>query len=367
MEMRKTYDLHAVRMVALLGVMALAESGCGPHVVGVAKSDALRAWEPQPLDPSARITAVTSAAGRIYVGFSNAEMYFRPSDAGASSWLPFFVRDQQGTCAEPMVRTAAVTAFAPALTGLQGAAPTLFAAMAGSPGSLEFWRSPLDQPCWSDNAVIVDFVGLSASPFSGLDLVAVGPSFVWASTQFGLGWGSDPLPINFSGTVQALSGGVSDGGATRAWLGDVVGNIYYSDDVDTATAPTSISWTRVPNPGFPARPVVAISTRPEHPQTVWVTFAGLHGDSLWMSADNGASWHNPRGGDLASVLEPDGTNDAVGDAQAPAVGSMGASFGVVSPVPGLDIAFVAAIPDSRGKLPLKAFWTQEGTDDWWLQ
>jgi hypothetical protein len=41
---------------------------------------------------------------------------------------------------------------------------------------------------------------------------------------------------------------------------------------------------------------------------------------------------------------------------------------VVSPVPGFDVAYVTALlPDRNGVLTATAFWTLEGTDDWWRQ
>jgi hypothetical protein len=363
MPMRRSC-LYLGAMVAM--ALVLGGSGCGRQVVGVAKPTALLEWEPRSADPGARITTVSATAARIYVGFSDGEMFFRANVAGAS-WMSF-ATNQPG-CNPPMLRDA-VTALATSVKGLAANEQTTFAAYAGAPGSIKIWRSPADQPCWSSGTIDDDIWSVSVSPFSSIDLVAVSPDFLWISQSLGGTWNdAGPLPINFAGTVQALASGLGVGGATRAWLGDAAGNVYFSDDVDSATAPTSITWTLLASPGFPKRSVVAIATRAERPETIWVTFAGLLADSLWTSTDNGATWHNPRGGELASVVQPGGTDGAApGDAQAPPAGAARAGFGVVSPVPGLDVDYVTAlIPDRNGVLTAMAFWTSEGTDDWWRQ
>ncbi|HLK92093.1 MAG TPA: hypothetical protein VKZ18_19530 [Polyangia bacterium] len=366
--MRHGSFLHLVAPMALGAAVALGGAGCGRQLVGVAKPTDLVAWEPASTDPSARITTVSATADWIYAGFTNGDIYSRANAAGAT-WAPFFVRTGQGACGEPMTIDP-VTALAPSVTGLTASQPYVFAAFAGSPGSFKFWRSPADHPCWSSSTIDDDILSVSVSPFSSIDVLAVSPDFLWVSQNFAVTWNdAGDLPVNFGGTVQALAGGIGAGGATRAWLGDAAGDVYYSDDVDTASATAAIAWTRVPNPGFPARPVVAISTRPEHPQTVWVTFAGLSVDSLWTSLDNGATWRNPGGGELASVSQSQGAADAAaGDAQAPAVGASPAGFGVVSPVPGLDAAYVTAlVRDRRGVVTATPFWTLEGSDEWWRQ
>lgn len=353
------------------GALALAGSGCGRQLVGVAKPPELLDWEPQAIDPTARITAVSSTADWIYVGFSDGEMFSRANADGAS-WTSYGT-GPAGGCGAP-IPPDAVTAFAISVKGLPADQQETFVAFAGPPGSSKIWHSPADRPCWASSAVDDDVYGLSASPFSGLDVVAVSPAYLWATsmndfTTFS-DWTPGVFPLNFAGTIQALASGSSPSGATRAWLGDDGGNVYYSDDVDNATASASINWTLLPNPGFPRRQVVAIATRPEHPQTIWVTFAGLYADSLWSSTDDGATWHNPRGGELGSVLRAAGPDGAVEeDAQAPA-GTSTASFGVVSPVPvpGLAAAYVTAlVPDPKGVPVATAFWTLEGTADWWRQ
>jgi hypothetical protein len=357
------FEVMAAVMVAAI---ALGGSGCGRQVVGVAKPNALLAWEPHSADPSARITTVSSTAERMYVGFSDGELFFR-ANAGGAQWTPF--KTNQAGCNPPMPRDA-VTALAIAAKGLTATEQTVFAAYAGAPGSIKIWRSPPDHPCWAGGTIAADLWSVSVSPFSSIDLLAVSADLVWVSQSFGQTWNDlGPLPLNFGGTAQALGSGVGVGGAARAWLGDAVGNLYYSDDVDSATAPTSIAWQLVPSPGFPHRPVVAIATRAERPDTIWVTFAGLFADSLWTSMDDGVTWQNPRGGEIASVVQPEGADAAApGDAQAPPAGSARAGFGAVSPVPGLDVAYVTALtPDRNGVLIATAFWTLEGTDEWWRQ
>jgi len=74
------FEVMAAVMVAAI---ALGGSGCGRRVVGVAKPEALLAWEPHSADPSARITTVSSTADRVYVGFSDGELFFRANAVGA--------------------------------------------------------------------------------------------------------------------------------------------------------------------------------------------------------------------------------------------------------------------------------------------
>jgi len=367
MSMRDRAFPYFVEVAALAGAIALPASGCGRQLVGVAKPADLLAWEPQSTDPSARITAVSSTADWIYAGFSDGEMFFRANAEGAA-WMAY-TTTQTGGCGAP-IPPDIVTGFGPCVKGLSADEQTTFVAFAGPPGSSKIWHSLADRPCWATSGVDDDVYGLSVSPFFSLDLLAVSPDYLWASHDFA--WTAGPLALNFAGTAQALASGSNTSGATRAWLGDDAGNIYYSDhvggDVDGGTAGASINWTALPNPGFPQRPVVAIATRPEHPQTIWVTFAGLYADSLWTSMDNGVTWSNPRGGEIGSVFQPLGSDGAAyGDAQAPA-GTSKASFGAVSPVPGLGAAYVTAlIPDRKGVPVATSFWTLEGTDAWWRQ
>jgi hypothetical protein len=240
-----------------------------------------------------------------------------------------------------------------------------FAGYAGAGGPAKIWHSTVDRPCWALGTISDDVVSLSVSPFSSIDLLAVSPDFLWVSVDLGQDWGTTSLPINFSGTTRALATGTGTGGVTRAWLGDAEGNVYYSDDVDRATTPAAIAWHRLPSPGFPKRPVVAIATRPERPQTIWITFAGLYADSLWTSDDNGAGWRNPHGGELPTVAAPapDGGGDPATEGDA---GVVRAGFTAVSPVPGLDAAYVTAlVPDRAGAPVATSFWTSDGSDDWW--
>jgi hypothetical protein len=241
---------------------------------------------------------------------------------------------------------------------------TTFVGYAGDTGPVKIWRSPDDRPCWASAAVEDDIVSMSVSPFSPIDLMAVSPDMIWVSQSLGGTWNdAGPLALNFGGTVQALATGVGAGGGTRAWLGDAAGGIYYSDDVGAATTPDAITWHPLTNPGFPRRPLVAIATRIERPQTIWITFAGLRADSLWTSDDNGATWRNPHGGQLPFA---DGASVDGGGAGGADAGHVGLGFTAVSTVPGLGAAYVTAlIPNHAGAPVATSFWTLDGSDDWW--
>ena len=346
-------EMRRAPAIALLVFVFVGAAGCGRQVVGVARPEAVLAWEPQSAEPQARITAVKATSERTYVGFSDGEMFLKLNVTGAS-WIPYKT-DQPG-CNPPMLREP-VTSFAVTEA-------TTFVGYAGEPGPIKIWRSPDDKPCWGIGSVADDIVSISVSPFSTIDLVAVSPDFVWVSQSLGTTWNdAGPLALNFPGTVQALATGVGAAGAARAWLGDTAGGIYYSDDVATATDPSAIVWHPLSTAGFPKRPVVAIATRIERPQTIWITFAGLHADSLWTSDDNGATWRNPHGGQLPVGDGSTVDGAAPGDADA---GLVGLGFTAVSPVLGLGAAYITAlIPDRTGVPVATSFWTVDGADDWW--
>jgi len=195
------------------------------------------------------------------------------------------------------------------------------------------------------------------SPFRDVELLAAGADAVWVSRNFVDGWeyGVQTTSLNFAGDARAVARGVSPTGVARAWLGDGAGNVYVSDDVATATSPDQIRWQPAsPNPGFPARPVIAISVDTIRPQTVWITFAGLHPDSLWTSDDAGAHWRNPHGGALPA------REDAAQQPTHPA------TFIGVSPVAEVGAAYVSALVfDPSGKATATSYWIADGADDWW--
>ena len=346
-----TLSLGWVTVVVVTAVSVaagLGASGCGRQVVGVAKPAALLAWEPEPQDPDAHITAVKAGPQRTYVGFSNGERFFRANAAAA--WTSF--DKGPSPCDQPTPK-GPVTAFAVT----EG---TTFTAYAGTPGAPGLWRSPEDRPCPALIPVSDDFWGLSVSPFSTVELFAVGRALVWVTHDLAGSWeqNGNPSSFHFDGAVRAVAAGVGPTGAPRAWLGDAAGHLYYSDDVSAPTAPEQVQWKALsPDPGFPRRPVVAIAVDPDRPHAVWVTFAGLRLDSLWTS-DDGSAWRNPHGGDLAGVVA------ATDEADAGAGGA--ASFTAVSPVPGVGAAYVTALTfDRNGKMTATSLWTTDGSDDWW--
>jgi hypothetical protein len=206
-----------------------------------------------------------------------------------------------------------------------------------------------------------DFLSLSVSPFSDIELIALGEGLRWVSADLGGGWAVEPGPpsLNFDGDARALASGVGPTGAPRAWLGDGEGHLYYSDDLGVASSPDQIGWQPVaPDPGFPNRPVVAISIAAERPATIWVTFLGMAPDSLWTSDDGGVSWRNPHGGDLPFAPLP---SRADGGPSAPF-----ATFAKVSLVPGTGVALVTAlVPDATNTLTATSFWNNDGSNEWW--
>ncbi len=331
-----------LRTSLIVGVLGLALAGCGREVVGVAKPEALVQWEPQPQDPTARVTAVKVGAARTYVGFSNGERFFKPN--GSSSWAPYDIGS--GGCGQRTPMGGPVTAFV--ITEAR-----TIVAYAGTPGSFGIWHSPEDQPCWASVPVSDDFLSLSVSPFLDIEMLAAAPNGVWVSRDFvsTFEYQGQTTSLNFPGDARAVAAGVSPTGAARAWLGDVAGSVYASDDVATATSPDQIHWQAVsPDAGFPGRPVIAISVDAVRPQTVWITFAGLRADSLWTSDDAGVHWRNPHGGALPM-------GEDLGSA---------ATFIGVSPVAEARAAYVAAlVPDLNGNVTSTSYWIVDGSDDWW--
>ncbi len=335
-------------MAWMAAALACGAFGCGRQLVGVAKPAALLDWTPQANYASAQITAVKAAGGRTYVGFSDGEMFFR--EDGAAGWVRYGM-GPYGGCGQS-VPGGPVTSFAVTES-------TTFVVYAGTPGSAAIWRSPDDHPCWGQVTIHDDFLSLSVSPFSSIELLALGEGLRWVSEDLGGDWSNDaPKSLNFTGDARVMATGVGPTGAPRAWLGDGSGQLYTSDDLATATTPDQISWQPLAAaPGFPARPVVAISIAADQPRTVWVTFLGLSDDSLWRSDDAGLSWRNPHGGQL-----PTGGPPRASDGGASPV----ASFAGVSPVPGAGVSVVTALsPDTTDTLTATSFWNADGSDEWW--
>jgi len=345
MTMTMTKKIAATALLAL----AWAAAGCGELPLGVAPPEALLAFSPRPDDRTASITAIKSSGARTYVGFSDGEMFFRANAAGVAGGWASYDKGPPG-CDQPVPR-GPITAFA--ITEA-----TVFAAYAGTPGAPGIWRSPEERPCWALESIKDDFLNVSVSPFSTIELLALGEGTRWVTHQLGGQWDQRGMvsSLAFDGDARAMATGVGPAGARRAWLGDGGGRVYYSDDVPTADTPAPITWRPItPDPGFPARPVVAIAVAPGRPQTVWITFFGVSADSLWRSDDAGVSWRNPNGGELATV-------DVSG---ADAAGGVGASFVGVSPVPEIGAAVVTAlVPGVAGRMTTTSFWNADGTDEW---
>lgn len=335
---------------AWLAVMLCGALGCGRQLVGVAKPDALLDWSPQPREASAQLTAVKVSDSRTYVGFSNGEMFFQ--SAPAAAWASYG-QGPYGGCGQS-VPDGPVTSFAVTES-------TTFVAYAGTPGAPGIWRSPADRPCWAQEPMKDEFLSLSVSPFSSIELIALGEGLRWVSSDLGGDWDEQapPRSLNFAGDALVVASGVSPGGTPRAWLGDRSGHLFFSDDVATATAPDQIGWQPLaPDPGFPNRPVVAIAVAPDRPSTVWITFLGLAADSLWTSDDAGVSWRNPHGGALPVQAA------SLADAGPP--GAATATFAGVSTVPGTGVVVVTAlVPEASGTMTATSFWNAGGTSDWW--
>jgi|GEM_PF-5212880 len=329
-----------VLITALVG--ALTASACGDRRLGVAQPELMLTWPPRPGEASARITTVKRGPRGIYVGFSDGEMFLKAN--GASDWSRY---DRGPSPCDQPTPAGPVTSFA--LT--EG---TIFAAYGGPRGAFGIWRSMDDQPCWASIPISASIWSLSVSPFSSIQLLALSHDFEWVSHDLGGLWTNDPhdLSLDFEGWPQALASGAGPSGRPRAWLGDRNGSIYYSDDTpkdgDPPAAPT---WSQVREPRFPARPVVALTTHPDRPTTVWATFAGLQPDSLWTSDDAGASWRNPGGGELPTAV-------------APTAGP--ATFTGVSAIPDVGVVCVTAlVPDAIGNVVPTTFWSSDGSDEWW--
>jgi hypothetical protein len=309
-------------------------------------ADLLR-WEPQPVDAGARVTAVHATAERTYVGFSDGELFFRGNTAGLP-WTPMI--GESGGCQPPMPQSAVT-----AIIVIDG---WLFVGFAGAPELTKLWRTRADLACWSlvttdpPDVAMRDVWSVSASPFSGFDVVTLRADSYIAYDYVRTGvWttASDQnLRVNFGPGIWSLAEGVSASGGRRAWLGDLSGTLFFSDDLGVAMTEESISWTPVDDPRFPPRGVLSIVTiGPQHRERLWITFGGLAGDNVWSSFDNGQSWRSTDGPALpkrAAQLEPQG------------------SFTAVSPVPELPYAYVTAlVPDQNGVAVASTFWI--ATDD----
>ena len=239
MSMEKSRGWFVAPLAGALVSAFLCASGCGRQVVGVAKPAALLAWEPEPADTSAKITAVKVGASRTYVGFSDGERFFAPN--GTTDWLSY--DEGPPGCNQPTPK-GPVTAFA-VTEGFT------FVAFAGYPGAPGIWISPEDHPCWGSVGPEDDFWSLSVSPFSTVELFAVSPGLVWVTHDLTGSWeqNGQPTSFTFDGVVQAIAAGVGPTGAPRAWLGDAAGHVYYSDDPAPTPRPTRSTGRRCRPPG----------------------------------------------------------------------------------------------------------------------
>ena len=346
---------QAGAVLAVILAVLCGGAGCGRQVIGVAKPDALLAWEPQPLDATARITAVKATAPRTYVGFSNGERFFKPNTDAA--WTHY--DEGPPGCDQPTPQ-GPVTAFAVTLA-------TTFISLRRLPrraGPLAFAGGPLVLGADRRLRRLPESVCLAVrrvraagrGPQPGLGKPRPGRSL-------GVRRAAHVVPLRrrrpgHGRRCECDRRAPRLGGRRRRSR-----LLQRRRDRDGGGRARSVGprWRpiRVFHTGGWSRSPIAV----ERPQTVWITFAGLRPDSLWAS-DGGVSWRNPHGGELATVIRAAldagaGTGDDAGAADA-------ATFTAVSPVPTLDAAYVTAlVPDRLGNLSATSFWTSDGSDDWW--
>jgi len=361
---RPVFDCGFAPVCVLLFVWS--SLGCGRMIIGVLaetpdgsaaapppKPAAVVAWEPKSVDPHAHITAARVGSDFVYVGFSDGEIYYQPiqatstsatPDAGAA-WTRMDLTENIGGQLTPRTPVSSIV-----IDLLEGS-PSIMVGYAGESGAHTFWCAADNGRAWLELPLSNDVWSLSVSPLNPANIAIVTDSLTWAALGCGTPSGASAagsFGVDFAGSIEAFAEGVGLGGTRRAWLGDSLGGVYYADDIDAAPPPAGLSWTAVPDPGFPHRAVTAIAVNRAHPQRIWVTFRGLSSDNLWSSADNGTTWKNQRRDFLTT----------------PANATAG-SLTAVSLVPSLDLAYVTAlVPEVGGRTTASSFWTVGDSQPW---
>lgn len=248
--------------------------------------DAATAWEP-PLD--AEISAIDQnpqVPGYVHVGCANGDLY-RAFDGAASkpAWskIDDWTDASGGTHSLPNSQVTAIASnprnFRQTFVAFAGThmGPKLF-----ETGNGYTWSQVTSIP-------IGEIWGLSFNPVDSAFVYAYGLGGVAASNDYGQTWtGSvgDPLqPPMAAGSAITAAAVMND--LDNVWVGTTAGELFM-----TFNASGAQTWTRLDTEAMPKRPILRITKGAAgmQPPEVYVTFAGVLDDSVWVTRNGGQAW-----------------------------------------------------------------------------
>jgi photosystem II stability/assembly factor-like uncharacterized protein len=191
----------------------------------------------------------------------------------------------------------------------------IYAVFAGSVMGGHVWKTQNGGEIWQELAAAPAGVETWAISVNSVDprklyLIAEGTVFVSddAGQSFTTSLTPDPFqpPLVNGDRISTVS--VLDNNLDAVWVGTVNGQIWGTLNARAATP----SWSRfndIRQPGaepHPTRLITRITPLPTNlnPPGVWVSFAGLLNDSVWLTMNGGQTWLNRHNADLPTTSVP---------------------------------------------------------------
>jgi hypothetical protein len=342
-------------------VAVVAAAGCGQLKLGSFPPDAdgnagpappkpivVQAWEPQPAEQFAKITAVAWGLGYAAVGFSDGELY-RSSVGSVPPWTRLDASSQAGVRSTPHFPVSAL------LIDDSVTPPAICVGYVGPSGQAKLWVSLDAASDWIDHIIPGtpdDVHAFSRSPFDRKHLLVSHPTGIASSLDGGRTWGPGTwTPPGHAGSFTAITEGQGPAGSRRAWLGNETGTLFAADSPAGAAWPATLTWSQISTPAL-LRTISSIAVNAADPAEVWLSLKHLDGaNGLWRSTNHGQSFfnvHNPR---LLTY----------------SYGYENSAIGMVAINPTLGIHYVTTIfSASDGTGSAVGMWSTDGGQTWYL-
>lgn len=262
--------------------------------------DAAKAWEPKVSGKISAIELHPVVKGAGFVGYDNGDLYWT---AGAESAAPGWTRRDEWT--DPSggrhsLPDSAVTTIATNPLNYRhsivGFAGTKYGPKVYSSANGYTWEQLTNIP-------VGEAWGLSFNPLQPAIVYAYGLNGAAASSDYGRTWtgtGIDPLkpPMAADSKITAVTTGNE---LKHVILGTNAGELYMTFD-----AVAGSTWIRLDNTLMPKRPVTRVTVAPGgmQPPELYVTYAGIKDDSVWVSRNGGQSWVNIHAAGLPTTTIP---------------------------------------------------------------